>query len=261
MNTYTPLKIVLEGMAIAALIFAFSNCGKDSGTCNELKYDSKYDLFLPDNGADAGADADDVSGQEIGIGAVDIADSAGLIEVSDAVGLDQLTQIDVLEKDIPGIDDIPEDILIIYGDIINQDDPVLGSPDAPVTIVGFGGYQCPFTKKFHDMVFPQLKSEYIDAGTVKFAYKDLPMPFHQYSYQASEAAECAKVQGKFWEFHDLLFANAMELNEEMFEALAGQLGLDAEQFKSCLFSGKYSAKIEDDIAKAEKGRPLRGGVD
>lgn len=86
--------------------------------------------------------------------------------------------------------------------------PVLGKKDAKVTIVEFSDFQCPFCKQFFSETLPQLKKEYIDTGKVKLFYRQFPLTsIHPNAQIAAEAAECANEQGKFWEYHDILFTN------------------------------------------------------
>ncbi len=93
-----------------------------------------------------------------------------------------------------------------------DDDPVLGNPNAPVTIIEFGDFQCPYCKKFHDDTFPMLKKTYIDTGKAKFVYRDFPLEnIHPNARPAAEAAECADDQGKFWEYHNALYRDQSAL--------------------------------------------------
>lgn len=86
--------------------------------------------------------------------------------------------------------------------------PALGSENAPVTIVEFSDYQCPFCEKHFIQAEPQLKSGYIDTGKVKFYYRDFPLSqIHQGAQKAAEAARCAGEQNKYWQYHDLVFQN------------------------------------------------------
>jgi len=129
-----------------------------------------------------------------------------------------------------------------------DDDPVLGDPKAPVTIVSFEDYQCPFCKRSFDQTFPLLKKEYIDTGKVKYVYRDFPLSFHPQAQAAAEAGECADDQGKFWEYHDALFQNQQSLSSALYSQLAGQLGLDVEEFDQCLQSGKFTQEVQNDFA-------------
>ncbi len=90
--------------------------------------------------------------------------------------------------------------------VSEDDDPMLGDPGAPVTIIEFSDFQCPFCQKFHSETFPQIKKTYIDTGKVRFVYRDFPLSFHPGAQPAAEAAECAHAQGKFWEMHEALFS-------------------------------------------------------
>src|SRR3989344_9399332 len=91
-------------------------------------------------------------------------------------------------------------------DVSADDDPVLGEKNAKVTIIEFSDFQCPFCSRFRDQTFDQIKSKYIDTGKVKFVYRDFPLTqIHPMAQKGAEASECADEQGKFWEYHDLLF--------------------------------------------------------
>src|SRR3989338_3231464 len=83
----------------------------------------------------------------------------------------------------------------------------LGSSDAPVTIIEFSDFQCPYCAKFHFETFSQIYEKYIKSGKVKFAYRHFPLSFHQNAQKAAEASECAREQEKFWEYADKLFSN------------------------------------------------------
>jgi protein-disulfide isomerase len=132
-------------------------------------------------------------------------------------------------------------------DIDLDDDPVLGDPNAPVTIVSFEDYQCPFCGRAHTQSFPQIKSNYIDTGKVKYVFRDFPLSFHPNAQPAAEASECADEQGKFWEYHDALYANQQTLSPSLYTKLAGDLGLDVDQFTSCFDSGKYREEVQADF--------------
>ena len=87
-----------------------------------------------------------------------------------------------------------------------DDDPVKGNPNAPVTVVEFSDFQCPFCSRFFQQTLPLIEENYIDTGKIKFVYKDLPLDnLHPNARAAHIAAECADEQGKFWEYHDVLF--------------------------------------------------------
>lgn len=134
-----------------------------------------------------------------------------------------------------------------------DDDSILGDPDAPVTIVEFSDYQCPFCKRSWEQVLPQLKKNYIDTGKVNFVYRDYPLTsIHPDAMAAAMAAECAGDQGKYFEMHDKLFENISNLKNADLKKYAGQVGLDTAQFNSCLDSETHKAEVEKDMADAEK---------
>lgn len=128
-----------------------------------------------------------------------------------------------------------------------------GSPKAPVVIVEFSDFQCPYCQSV-EPTLKKLLAKY--GGRVSLSYRDLPLrDIHPQAQLAAEAARCAGQQGKFWEYHDLLFAHQNKLNRDGLVEHARSLKLDEKQFDSCLSSGKYKAQIEQD---RELG--LRAGV-
>jgi len=148
------------------------------------------------------------------------------------------------------------------------DDYVLGDPKAPVTIIEFGDYQCPFCGRFFSQTEPKVIANYVKTGKAKFVYKDLIVidgfiAGGQESKNAALAADCAGEQGKFWEYHDLLFEaeikdgkeNSGNLNKSLFVGLARNLKLNESGFTSCFDSKKYLAEVEGDTAEAQKSLP------
>jgi protein-disulfide isomerase len=131
-----------------------------------------------------------------------------------------------------------------------DDDPSKGLDNAPVTIVEFSDFQCSFCGRFFHQVLPQIEEEYIKTGKVKFVYRDFPLSFHQYAQKAAEAAECADEQGKFWEYHNILFQKQTEWSSGGISKLkeyAQNLGLDTGKFNECLDSGKYKSEVQKDF--------------
>src|ERR1035441_1457308 len=104
--------------------------------------------------------------------------------------------------------------------------PMLGSKDAPLTMVEFTDFQCPFCKQFYTTTFAELKKNYIDTGKMRFFSRDLPLDFHPDAMRASEAGRCAAEQGQFWKMRDLMAANPNKLDMENLLADAGGLKLD-----------------------------------
>ena len=136
-----------------------------------------------------------------------------------------------------------------------DNDPVIGDPNAPISIIEFSDFQCPFCARFHIQTLPSILEEYVDQGKVKLIFRDFPIQnIHPNALPASVAAECANEQGKFKEMHDKLFdnqkkwsgletANAMLL----FSKYALEIGLEQEIFDSCLTNGKYIEEIRNDL--------------
>ena len=130
--------------------------------------------------------------------------------------------------------------------------PFLGSPNAPVTIIEFSDFECVFCKSFFNSTFKEIKMNYIDSGKVKFVVRDFPLVnIHPNAENASKAAKCAYEQNKYWEFHDILFENqekwAYGNATSEFTNYSSMLGLNKNEFTSCLTSEKYSGEILKDI--------------
>ncbi len=138
--------------------------------------------------------------------------------------------------------------------------PTLGSNDAKVTIVEFSDFQCPFCKRYIDETHEQIKEKYIDTGKVKIAYRHYPLTsIHPNAQKAAEASECANEQGKFWEYHDKLFAEQDTWSPltttdvvNSFVDYAGQVGLNTDQFRTCVDSDKYQKAVETDLEAGNK---------
>ncbi len=127
----------------------------------------------------------------------------------------------------------------------------LGREDAPVTLVEFTDYQCPFCRRFEGDTFAQLKKEYIDTGKVRFVSRDLPLDFHPNAPSAALAARCAGDQGKFWEIRNaMMLDTATDLGPEALTKYAEKTGLDMPAFNQCMSDKKYTAAIQKDKADA-----------
>lgn len=135
--------------------------------------------------------------------------------------------------------------------------PMLGEATAAVTIVEFSDFQCPYCEQFFTMTLPQVKKEYVEMGKVKYYFKNFPLVnLHKNAAKAAEAALCADDQGKFWEYHDQLFAKQSEWAEQaspraIFEKYAGSLGLRAKDFAACLETGKYATRIKEEMSEGQ----------
>jgi protein-disulfide isomerase len=131
-----------------------------------------------------------------------------------------------------------------------QGAPIRGAADAPVTIVEFSDFECPFCKRAHGTIV-QVLERY--KSKVKLAYRDFPLEsIHPNARRAAEAARCANDQGKFWEYHDVLFTQAANLAAEDLKQYAKQVGLDVSKFETCLSSGVHKAAVQRDIDDGQK---------
>ena len=139
--------------------------------------------------------------------------------------------------------------------------PALGSQSAPVTIVEFSDFRCSFCKKFWADTLPKLKTAYFEKGTAQFVFRHFAILGKQ-SEQAALASECAAEQGKFWQYHDKLFANqaALGFTESKLKGYAGELRLQQAKFNGCLTTGKYNSKVEQETVTAAylggRGTPM-----
>jgi protein-disulfide isomerase len=124
-----------------------------------------------------------------------------------------------------------------------------GGVKAPITIVEFSDYECPFCGRAEKIV-NQVMTTYGDR--VRLVYRDFPLEMHQHARLASEAANCANAQGKFWEYHAKLFDNQTALGEDQLKTYAGDLGLDKAKFDSCLKEKPFKAAIDKDMADGAK---------
>lgn len=131
--------------------------------------------------------------------------------------------------------------------------PFLGRADAPVTIVEFSDYQCPFCRRHFASTVPQLKTDYIDPGKVRYVFVDNPLPSHRYAADAAEAAHCAGDQDKYWEMHDHLFENQHRITPDNLTTFAQEVGLDTKAFTACMEGGRHEAEVE-------AGRRLAAGA-
>ncbi|HET9212411.1 MAG TPA: thioredoxin domain-containing protein [Thermoanaerobaculia bacterium] len=122
--------------------------------------------------------------------------------------------------------------------------PAKGPANAPVTIVEFSDFQCPFCSRLTPTL-AEVEKKYGDK--VRVVFRQYPLPFHQNAEKAAEASLCALDQGKFWELHDAMFGNQQELGVDQLKAKAASLGLNADKFNKCLDSGEKAAAIQADI--------------
>ncbi len=133
---------------------------------------------------------------------------------------------------------------------------ILGDPDAKISIVEFGDYQCTFCYKFHKDTMKKIDEKYIENGDVNFVYKDFPLNGES-SIKASEASYCAQEQGKFWQYHDTLYdnwggENTGWITSEVLMEYAKNTGLNLNEFSSCMNDSKFRQKVLNNEAFAKK---------
>jgi protein-disulfide isomerase len=135
-----------------------------------------------------------------------------------------------------------------------DNDPMMGDKDAPVTVIEFSDYQCPFCGKFYSNVMPSLIEKYVKTGKVRFVYRDFPLSFHPLAQPAANATECAREQGgdeMYFKFHDQVFTNQPSLSLENLKKWGKDLGLDTAKFNACIDENRYAKEIEKDAADGQ----------
>lgn len=141
-----------------------------------------------------------------------------------------------------------------------DDDPVLGDKNAPVTIIEFSDYECPFCKRHFDETLPQLIKDYVKTGKAKIVFRDLPLSFHDpMATKEAVAANCAREQGgdsKYFDYHDEIFtrtiSNGNGLSEANLTTIATDLGLNLNAFNTCLENPSQEEEVKKDLADAGK---------
>ncbi len=140
---------------------------------------------------------------------------------------------------------------------VAADDPrSKGEADAPVTIVEYSDFQCPFCARWVEQTYPMILEEYINSGQARLVFRDFPLSFHANADNAAVATRCAAEQGKYWEMHDSLFDNQtawaeLEDPTDAFASYATASGIDTDAFRECLASGKFDQAIAEDMAAGE----------
>lgn len=130
-----------------------------------------------------------------------------------------------------------------------DDDPSQGDKGAPITLIEFSDYQCPFCKRARSVV-NQILETY--KGKVFYVFRDYPLSFHKNAPKAAEAAECADEQDKYWPFANGLWEGQAELGPDKYKEIAKKIGLNEEKFKKCIDSGKFAAEVQKDTDDGEE---------
>jgi protein-disulfide isomerase len=166
------------------------------------------------------------------IGAVFLGRPVGV----DARTIDRIIRDALLELDMP----MKADRFALV-----DNDPYLGDEDAPVVIVEFSAYGCPYCKKHYDETLKGILENYGDS--VRYVYRDMPTVNPEVSFPAAMAAECANLQGQFWPYHDALFEQQQRLGTELFVEIAADLGLDMAAFQECLDTSATYEEVNGDF--------------
>lgn len=140
-----------------------------------------------------------------------------------------------------------ESSLLTTSNLIDGGSPIMGNPNAPITILEWGDYQCTFCYKFHQNTLDTIQENFIDTGKVKLVFKDFPLNGPD-SLLAAEASYCAEDQEKYWQYHDELYKNwggerTGWITRESLENFANTVNLDLEKFNKCLDEHKYQNKV------------------
>ena len=147
------------------------------------------------------------------------------------------------------LESTPNDSSILNKENLMQGSAILGNPDAKITIVEFGDYQCTFCYKFHDETMKKIDQAYIKAENVNFVYRDFPLNGPQ-SILASEASYCAQKQNKFWDYHNTLYdnwggENTGWITKNVLIGFANDIKLDLDSFSQCLENSEFKQKVLD----------------
>ena len=127
-----------------------------------------------------------------------------------------------------------------------------GDSGARVALIEYADFECPYCGEYERKTFPQILSDYIQTGKLKYFYRDLPLPMHARAMAAARAARCSGEQGKYWEMHDSIFAKQNALSVPALLDRAQTLGLDTAKFTECQSSEKYTTEIQNSISEALK---------
>jgi protein-disulfide isomerase len=131
--------------------------------------------------------------------------------------------------------------------------PFKGKADAPVALVEYSDYQCPYCAKVYRDTMPLIQKEYVDTGKVRYVMRENPLEaIHQNAMNASQAALCAGDQGKYWEMHNQLFDNQRKLSVGDLKTYAGTIGIDTATFNECLDGKKHVETVRQDLASGAK---------
>lgn len=171
-----------------------------------------------------------------------------------SIDSDQLATIlqDMNPQDVQQLmADIAKRVNATYSDLVD-DDAVMGDESAPLTLVEFSDYQCPYCQRHFNQTTPLIRQNYIDTGKVKYVFRDFPLSFHSDAKQAAAGAECAREQGgddMYFEMNESIFTGSQSsISLSTLSGYAEDLGLNTADFDNCVKSGKYDTEVDKDIA-------------
>lgn len=140
----------------------------------------------------------------------------------------------------------------VIGDIELANAKIRGEIEAPITILEYSDFECPFCKRHYSETYPLIEKEYIDTGLVRYVFKHYPLSFHPQAVPAAIASECANLQGRFWDYHDVLFEEGVQGGNEAYKTYAKSIGLTESTFKDCIEKETFSEIIGFETNEGKK---------
>ena len=153
-------------------------------------------------------------------------------------------------KEAPATEPVP---VVLTAEQLNRVKGIsIGRDDAPVVIQEFADFQCPGCGQFAALIAPLIKERLVKPGTVKYVFYDFPLPMHPNAFLAARAARCANEQGRFWEYHDLVFGRQPQWSgqfdpTDLFVQYGEQVGLDGEKFEGCVRSDRFAREVSENM--------------
>jgi protein-disulfide isomerase len=171
-------------------------------------------------------------------------------EITEASNFDQVANVLFQVGDKYMIDPSALDnVKLLNPPEIKEGEVILGNADAPITIIEYSDFECPFCAKFYTESHHKIEEAFLTTGKAKMVFRHFPLSFHANAQKAAEAIECAKDQDNFWAMHDKLFENSDTLGVDAIKGYAVDLGLDAVAFGDCLDTDKYADKVANDMSE------------
>ncbi len=251
-NPWMVSTVVMGVLFLVALFYATSNAGFSGTVVSEREIGTKVVAALnaqAGGGVTLGSVAQEGSLYKVTVNYQ--GDSVPVYATLDGTQLAfQVIALDGTQPTpTPNVPSAPTVVTIDPAQIANA--PVKGEANAPVTLVVFSDFQCPFCERFYADALPQIESQYVATGKVKLVFMNFPLSFHPEAQKAAESALCVRAQkgdAGFWAMHDLLFENQAELSTANYKAWARTLGVNGARFDSCLDDGTFAQQVADEEA-------------